>query len=275
MGVGICFSMWNIDPCYEDEEEEAAVGREDMVDGANFLSANSMAALEIIGGLRQGAAARSWQSLPGTGAYLEIPCCESATFSGESATFSGGSGRPRSRSRLRTKKGGSGFWHLNFSFEVWKIKFLWKSFLYNIFLYKLNWLHVYIPYLKSKTFRFAFLKDPRRLRFSAPTEQKIGSGSVAALKLAAPGGSGSATMVWIYKNYLTQREQSSCLADRLCPCVGPPEAAVGAAAPDGQQNDPRVRWDNGFIRSVRCGCFPYRTYLQISHVLQYIRYLHW
>ena len=70
MGVGICFSMWNIDPCYEDEEEEAAVGREDMVDGANFLSANSMAALEIIGGLRQGAAARSWQPLPGTGAYL-------------------------------------------------------------------------------------------------------------------------------------------------------------------------------------------------------------
>jgi hypothetical protein len=55
----------------EEEEEEAAAGREDMVDGANFLSANSMAALEIIGELRQGAA-RSWQGPPPPGKNADV-----------------------------------------------------------------------------------------------------------------------------------------------------------------------------------------------------------
>ena len=34
-----------------------------------------------------------------------------------------------------------------------------------------------------------------RLRLPAPTNKKIGSGSGAALKVAAPGGSGSATLI--------------------------------------------------------------------------------
>ena len=59
-------------------------------------------------------------------------------------------------------------------------------------------------YYKRKIFLFAFLKDPvgatfkRRFRLSATTDQKIGSGSGAALKLAAPGGSGFATLFTIF-----------------------------------------------------------------------------
>ncbi len=52
----------------EDEEEDVeAEGREDVVDGANFLSANSLAALQLIG-LRQEGAARAAraQQDPGT-----------------------------------------------------------------------------------------------------------------------------------------------------------------------------------------------------------------
>jgi hypothetical protein len=52
----------------EDEEDDVeAEGREDVVDGANFLSANSLAALQLIG-LRQEGAARAAraQQYPGT-----------------------------------------------------------------------------------------------------------------------------------------------------------------------------------------------------------------
>ena len=57
---------------------------------------------------------------------------------------------------------------------------------------------------KLNRFFFTFLKDPagvgaaikKRPRLSAPTYHKIDFGSGAASKLAAPGGSGSAALVF-------------------------------------------------------------------------------
>ena len=93
----------------------------------------------------------------------------------------------KSRSRSRTKKtapapakkGGTGSGN--------------PAFLDHICLYKLNRIHVYILQ-EHDVFLIAFLGDPagagtalnRQLRLSAPTHHKIGSGSGAAYKLAAP-----------------------------------------------------------------------------------------
>ncbi len=63
----------------DDEDDVEAEGREDVVDGANFLSANSLAALQLIG-LRQEGAARAAraQQDPGTVPVVHPPAHRAA-----------------------------------------------------------------------------------------------------------------------------------------------------------------------------------------------------
>ena len=138
----------------------------------------------------------NWRQLTwrmrGRGQYEKNQCCGAATFLGGS-----GSGCPRSRSllrlwtkkkrlRLQAKKGGSRrVWLLTLKFFISGltnfnlIKIIFGSY----GLYKLNW---------ARLVFFAFLKDPAGAgaaikelpRLSAPTYQKIGSGSATLEKRA-------------------------------------------------------------------------------------------
>ena len=100
--------------------------------------------------------------------------------------------RSKKRLRLQAKKGSSRrlqLLTLNFSSQLCKISLLMKIIYRSYCLYKLNWLQVYILLVF-----LAFIKDPAEagasinkwLRLSAPTYKKIGSGSGATSKLAAP-----------------------------------------------------------------------------------------
>ena len=94
----------------------------------------------------------------------------------------------------KAAQGSSGSIHKFFLFFALKKLIINTSpFLDHIDLYKLLLSHVWH---KNNVFLFACIKGAGDL--STPTNKKIDSGAGAALKVAAPGGSGSATLIqWI------------------------------------------------------------------------------
>ena len=102
---------------------------------------------------------------------------------------------PTKLGRLQAKKGSSRRLRLHtltlFIFS--SLKVTGNYFLDLFYLYKLLMFDS-----RKRLSLFACLKDAAGLRLSAPTNKTISSGSGAALKVAAPGGSGSTTLVVIF-----------------------------------------------------------------------------